>query len=293
MRWFVNKISAAKFKIILAMVIFGTIGVFVKYIFLPSSVIAVSRGFLGAFYIFVSLIAAGKKIDFDSIRKNILHLAVTGGFIGINWILLFEAYRYIGVANATLCYYFEPVILVVGAAVIYREKIKPIKGLCILTGLVGMVFVSGVFPPGGAVALDTRGVLSGLGAALFYALVILINRNMGEISCYDMTMVQLFFASAVTLPYVLLTEDITALKTDAPGMILLVVLGIVHTGTAYVLYFESVRYLKSQTVALLSYIDPMVAIVLSMTPLLGEQMTFWGVMGAVMIFGSTLAASKE
>lgn len=278
---------------ILSMAIFGTIGIFVEYIDVPRSLIAVCRGFTGAVFICLFMVLTGKKIGFDNIKKNLVRLIVTGCLIGINWVLLFESYEYIGVANGTLCYYLEPVILVVGAAVLYKEKISAFKAGCIAIALVGMVFVSGVFPPEKGAMLEPVGIALGLGAALFYASVVLLNRGIKDISSYDMTMVQLFFAAVVALPYVLMTEDVTKISFDTRTIILLIVVGIVHTGIAYVMYFGAVRDLTSQSVAIFSYIDPVVAIVLSVTPLLNEKLTEWGILGAVMILGSTLASELK
>lgn len=284
--------NSAKLKMIISMAIFGTIGIFVNYINVPSSMVAVCRGFTGALFLCLFMVLTGKKISFADIRQNFLRLMVTGCFIGINWILLFESYKYIGVANGTLCYYLEPVILVIGAAFIYKEKISPVKAICVIVALMGMVFVSGVFPPSGEGKLSGLGIALGLGAALLYASVVLLNRGIKNISSYDMTMVQLFFAALVALPYVLITEDVASIAFDAKTIILLIVVGIIHTGFAYALYFGAVRELKSQSVAVLSYIDPMVAIVLSMT-LLNEKMTLWGMIGAVMILGSTLVSELK
>lgn len=284
--------NSAKLKMIISMSVFGTIGIFVKFIDVPSSMVAVCRGFTGALFLCLFMVFTGKKISFSDIKKNFLKLAVTGCLIGINWILLFESYKYIGVANGTLCYYLEPVILVIGAAFIYKEKISPLKALCVVIALVGMVFVSGVFPPAEGAVLNPIGIALGVGAALFYASVVLMNRGIKDISSYDMTMVQLFFAALVALPYVLATENVETINFDVKTVILLLVVGVIHTGAAYAMYFGAVRELKSQSVAVLSYIDPMVAIVLSMT-LLGEKLTLWGILGAVMILGSTLVSELK
>ena len=286
------KMNSARLKMIISMAIFGTIGIFVNFINVPSSLVAVCRGFTGAIFLCLFMVLTGKKISFSDIKKNFVRLIITGCLIGINWILLFESYKYIGVANGTLCYYLEPVILVIGASVIYKEKISPLKAVCVATALCGMVFVSGVFPPSESAVLSPLGIALGLGAALFYASVVLLNRGIKNISSYDMTMVQLFFAALVALPYVLATENLGAINFDIKTIVLLLVVGIIHTGFAYALYFGAVRELKSQSVAVLSYIDPMVAIVLSMT-LLGEELTLWGILGAVLILGSTLVSELK
>lgn len=281
----------AKIKIILAMATFGTIGLFVTNIPLSSACIAMARGFTGSIFLLIFALLRKQKISWCDIKKNIVVLALTGAFIGINWILLFEGYAY-SVTKATLCYYLEPVFLVVASAVMYKEKIRPVNAVCVLIALLGMGFVSGVFPYGTVAQGDIGGILFGTGAAVFYTLVILINRKVKNISSYDMTMIQLFFAALVTVPYVLATEDITLISLNAVQMVLLLVLGVVHTGIAYVLYFASVRDLSSQSVAIFSYVDPMVAIVLSMT-VLGEELTVWGIVGAVLILGSTLVSELK
>lgn len=278
----------AKIKILLAMATFGTIGLFVTNIPLSSASIAMARGFTGSIFLFLFALLRKQKISWSDIKNNLLVLALTGAFIGINWILLFEGYAY-SVTKATLCYYLEPVFLVVASGIIYKEKIRPINAVCVLVALLGMGFVSGVFPFGAVAQGDMGGILFGTGAAVFYTLVILINRKIKNISSYDMTMVQLFFAALVTVPYVLFTEDVLAVSLNMTQIILLLILGIIHTGVAYVLYFSSVRDLSSQSVAIFSYVDPMVAIILSMT-VLGEELTVWGVLGAVMILGSTLVS---
>ncbi len=277
---------------IISMAVFGTIGLFVKNIPLSSAMIALVRGVIGVLFLFVFAFAKKQKIGWGDIGKNIVPLAATGGFIGINWILLFEAYKYTSVANATLCYYLEPVFLVVLSAIIYKEKIKPFKGACILAALLGMGFVSGVLPYFSIGQGDFKGILLGIGAAVFYTLVILTNKRIKNISSYDMTAVQLGFAAIVTVPYILLTEGIVAVEMNIYQTILLLTMGIVHTGLAYVLYFSAVRKLSAQSTAILSYIDPMVAIVLSMT-VLGEKMTIWGVFGAVLILGATFLSEVK
>ncbi len=281
----------AKFKIILAMATFGTIGLFVTNIPLSSASIAMARGFTGSIFLLLFALIRRQKICWQDIKKNIVVLALTGAFIGINWILLFEGYTY-SVTKATLCYYLEPVFLVVVSGIIYKEKIRPINAVCVLVALLGMGFVSGVFPFGAVQPGDMGGILFGTGAAVFYTLVILINRKIKNISSYDMTMVQLFFAALVTVPYVLATENVLSVNINAVQVMLLLILGVVHTGIAYVLYFSSVRDLSSQSVAIFSYVDPMVAIVLSMT-VLGEELTVWGILGAVMILGSTLISELK
>jgi RarD protein len=277
-----------RLSVIAAMVIFGTIGIFRKYIDLPSSGLAVARGLIGAAFLLLVVLITGKKLDKAAIKSNLWLLLVSGAFIGINWMLLFESYRYTTVATATLCYYLAPVFVVLLSPLVLKERLSLIKGICAAVAVLGMVFVSGVFE-GGLDLSRLPGILFGVGAAAFYAAVILLNKKMKPIPAMDCTVIQLSAAALVLVPYTLLVEDYAAVALSPLGIGLLVAVGVVHTGIAYALYFGSVHKLPAQTVAIFSYIDPVVAILLSAL-FLQEPMTVWGWVGAVLILGSTLVS---
>lgn len=247
-----------KVSLILSMVIFGTIGIFVNYIGLPSGVIASCRGITGAVVILAVMLITGRKIDFKAVKKKLPVLLASGAAIGFNWILLFEAYRFTGIPVATVCYYTAPIIVVIVSSFIFKERLKAKHIICVFIALIGVALVSGVFQSDSS---KITGVLCGLGAAALYASVMIMNKFMGEVESYERTVVQLSVAGLVVLPYAWFTMgDITFNPKSA---ILLVVVGVVHTGFAYLLYFGAMKKLKSQTVAILSYIDPASAIILS------------------------------
>ncbi len=281
--------DTAKAQQLLAMCIFGTIGIFVRWIPLPSAVIAMARGIIGV--IFLLLVVVSKRLHIASadIRRNLPLLCVSGAFLGLNWILLFEAYRYTTVATATLCYYLAPVIVTLASPFVLHERLTLQKALCVAAALLGMVFVSGVLQTGAGGSLSMKGVCFGVGAAVFYACIVFINKKLVHISAFDTTIMQLGISSVVLLPYVLLIEragtSVTAVTLSTIALLLTV--GILHTGVAYALYFGSIQKLPAQTVALFSFIDPIVAILLSAL-LLKERMDLFSVIGAVLVLGSTL-----
>ena len=281
-----------KIEFISAMICFGTIGIFVRNILLPSSVIALARGIIGT--LFLLLVVLGKKIKLSqtAIRNNWLLLTVSGACIGINWILLFEAYRYTTVATATLCYYLAPVFVILVSPIFLKEKLTKKKLFCVLGALVGMVFVSGVLETGITSITEIRGVLLGIGAATFYASVIVMNKHLKNISAFERTIIQLGTAAIVLLPYTILTEQVTFAQVDTKSWIFLLIVGILHTGIAYTLYFASMRDLKGQTIAILSYMDPIVAIILSAC-LLKEAIGIYGAIGAVLVLGSTFVSEMS
>lgn len=279
------KNNAAKLQLLGAMGIFGTIGIFTYYIPLPSAAIACLRGVLGVTFLLLLMLIMGRKPDTKAIGKKLLLLCVSGAAIGFNWLLLFEGYRY-SVPTATVCYYMAPLFMILASPLV-GEKLTAKKLLCVAVALVGMVFVSGILS-----GMQTQGqllyaVLFGLGAAVLYASVILMNRKLNIVPAYDRTVVQLSAAALVLVPYVLLTDGFDFALLNTLGWIFLVILGIVHTGFAYALYFGAMGKLKTQTVAILSYLDPVLAIILSAL-ILKQSMDAWQIVGTILVLGSAL-----
>ena len=282
-----NAEQRALFSLIFSMVIFGTIGIFRRHIALSSGVLAMARGFIGAAFLLLIIALKREKLSKAAIKKNFRLLILSGACIGLNWILLFEAYRYTTVATATLCYYLAPIFVIMASSFILKERLSNRKVLCVLVALAGMVLVSGVLQTGFGGLAEMKGVLFGLGAAAFYASVILMNKKIIDIPAYDKTIVQLVCAATVLVPYVLLTGELAAAEWSGIGFVLVLVVGILHTGVTYALYFGSMTQLKAQTVAIFSYIDPIVAILLSAV-LLQEKMDGLTILGTVMILGAAV-----
>lgn len=282
-----EKETNAKASLILAMVIFGTIGIFRKYIPLPSGIVACARGLLGVVFLLVFIKIKKIKMAREAIKKHLWILLVSGGFIGLNWVLLFESYRYTSVAVATLCYYMAPIFVMIVSPFLLKEKLTVKKVLCVIVALIGMVFVSGVLDGGISDVSEMKGILFGLGAAALYATVIMMNQKLREVPTYDKTIMQLGAAAVVLIPYILFVEDLSAVVLTPLIVFMLIIVGVVHTGIAYALYFGSMNGLKAQTVALFSYIDPIVAIILS-AMFLKEPMTIYSAIGAVLVLGATM-----
>ncbi len=277
--------NTARTNVILSMVIYGSIGVFVRYIPFPSATVSMFRGLIGAPFLLLLLALKRSRISWSAIRENLGRLCVLGVTLGLNWILLFEAYRYTSVATATLCYYLAPIFIVAVSPFVFREKMTVKKAVCIAVALLGMVFVSGVVKNGIPSASEIKGVLLGIGAAVFYAATVLNNKKLHDISAYDRTIAQLIISALVLLPYNLLSDNLTGLSFAPLTVVLLLVVGIVHTGISYYLYFGAMDKLPAQTLAILSYIDPVVAIILSAC-LLREPIGVYDMVGAVLILGS-------
>lgn len=283
--------GSSKLTFLSAMGVFGTIGIFVRYIPLPSGTIAFFRGVLGVAFLLAVMLLGKKKFDTAAIRRNLVLLCLSGAAIGVNWILLFESYRYTTVATATVCYYLAPLFLLL-ACPLLGERLTVKKVLCIAVALVGLVFVSGVMEGDLPAKKDLAGIGMGIGAALFYATVMFLNKKFTPIPAYDKTILQLSAASLVIAPYLLATGgfDLSGLTGGQWGLLLVV--GIVHTGIAYTMYFGAMKDLSTHAIALFSYLDPVIAVVLSAL-VLRENIGFWGVAGTVLILGSALYSELD
>lgn len=279
----------AKAGVIAAMLMFGSIGLFVRGIALPSSVIALVRGVVGCLFLVVGSVVMGQHISWKNVKANWLVLLLSGAAIGFNWIFLFEAYRFTTVACATLSYYFAPIFVILVSPVVLGEKLTLKKAGCAAGAVIGMVLVSNVFAMENG-RNDFYGILLGLVAAVFYASVILLNKFIKNLSGLESTAVQLGVAALVLLPYTALTAFGPLIDAGSnlslQSGVLLAFVGIVHTGIGYLLYFSAMKKLPAQTIAVLSYIDPVTAILLS-AMILGEVMSIPQWIGAVLILGMT------
>lgn len=281
-----KKLNNPRVLLIVSMTVFGTIGLFVRNIALESGEIALYRAVLAALLIGVYLLVTKQKIPFKAIKKEIPLLLFSGIAMGINWILLFQAYKYTTVSVATLSYYFAPVIVTVVCPILFREKMTAKQWICFAMSTVGLVMITGIGDMGQSTTHLT-GILFGLGAAVFYATVILLNKFIKNVDGIHRTFMQFIAAIIILVPYVLYTSGVNLAKLDNKGWASLLIVGLIHTGITYCMYFSSLKELPGQKAAILSYIDPLVAVIVSVV-ILGESMTWLQVVGGALILGFTL-----
>ncbi len=282
---FMKKAMNPRLMLIASMTIFGTLGLFVRNIPVSSGELALYRAVLAALLIAVFLFVTKQKIPFSNIKKEVPLLLASGVAMGINWILLFEAYKYTTVSVATLSYYFAPVIVTVVCPILFKEKLTGKQIICFVMSTLGLVLITGIGDVGGG--SDFIGILFGLGAAVFYATVILLNKFIKKVEGIHRTFLQFLSAIVILVPYVIMTGGVTLGNLNSVGWVNLLIVGLIHTGVTYCMYFSSLKELPGQKAAILSYIDPLVAVLISVT-ILGETMTLWQVIGGVLILGFTL-----
>ena len=264
-----------------AAVIFGTLAPFVRGISVSSGELALYRAVMAALLVGGYLLV---KLALRANRREAALLLLSGMAMGVNWILLFEAYRYTTVSVATLSYYFAPVLVTAACPLLFHERLTGKQIVCFVMSTLGLVLVIGVGGlRGGA---DVRGVLFGLGAATFYAAVILLNKFIRSVAGIQRTFLQFLAAIVILIPYVAATGGVSLGTLGARGWVCLLIVGFFHTGVTYCLYFSALRELPGQEVALLSYMDPLVAVIVSVTVL--EPVTAPQLAGGALILGFTL-----
>lgn len=274
------------------MIIFGSIGLIVRGIPLSSPEIAMVRGVVGSIFLIITAIILKKRPSLEAIKKNVIYLIISGAALGVNWILLFEAYRYTSITNATLSYYFAPVIVVLLSPVWLKERLTLKRLLCVLVAMAGMFLLVWTGANGGINVGNLKGIGFGLVAAIFYAIVVIMNKLTKDIDGLETTIIQLTLASLILIPYVLSKGAITWGVLGGNAILRLILVGLLNTGVAYLLYFLSVQKLESQTVAILSYIDPVSAVIMSAI-FIGEKIGAPQILGGILILGSAFISGRD
>lgn len=293
--------NKATIKVLIAMLLWGSLGVFVKNISLDSVEIAFFRGIIGSVFLGIVLLIRmqnNKKLEENNKledenkkpgKKSIIILIISGMAIGFNWVFLFNSYNYITVANATIVYYLAPVIVIFVSPIFLKEKLTLKKVLAVICAMIGLVLIVRTGSSNGNVNL-TQGIINAFAAACLYASVIILNKFIKNVDDYTKTFIQLFMASMVLLPWVIYRNNIIF---DSPkSIILIAILGIAHTGIAYCLYFSAMKELKAQSIAILGYLDPVSSVVFSIF-LLKEPFFVYQLIGGVIILLSAIIAEKN
>lgn len=280
------KNNLSKFLFISSMAIFGTIAIFIKKIPLPSAEIALYRAILASVLIAIFLLIRKQSIDFRKLKKSLPILLISGIAMGFNWIFLFEAYNYTSVSTATLSYYFAPILVTIVSPILFKEKLTIKQIICFLMSTIGIILITDLADLNSS-STSILGIALGLIAAFLYATVITLNKFLKEIDGITRTFLQFLSAICVLIPYVLFTGGINVSVLDSLGWVALLIVGIFHTGITYCIYFSTMKDLDGQSVAILSYIDPLVAVFISVF-ILGESMSILQIVGGALILGFTL-----
>lgn len=270
-----------KIKMVLAMIIFGTIGIFINKIALPSAFVACMRAIVGTAFLAIILGFYPNRSNMSSIKKNAIPIILSGIALGFNWVFLFEAYKHTTVPVATACYNLAPVFVLIASPIVLRERPSIVHIACTLGALAGAVLISGII---GNEVVHTKGVIYAVAAAILYCAVMILSKKISGISSLDNTFYQMAVAAVVMTVYTVFTVDLSSVQISGNTGWMLLVLGIVHTGIAYALAFSASKRITAQSWGILSYIDPATAII-SSTIILNQKLSSIEILGTAMIFG--------
>lgn len=278
-------------QFILSMIIFGTIGLIVRYIDLSSSETALLSSSIGCLFLMFVFFMLKKSIPWKLVKANAFVLFLSGIALGGNWIFLYQSYEHTTIMNATLGYYFAPVFVMILSPIILKEQLPIKKVVCIGVAIVGMVLIvgNGISASGKG---DLLGIFFGLVAAAFYAALMLLNKFIKNMDRLEFTIIQLGTTALLLVPYVLFTEGFSILGVSRSSILFILLLGIVNTGIGFWLFFSGMQKLKGQSIAMLSYVDPFVAILISGV-ILQEQMTIIQMLGGALLLGSTFVSEMK
>ena len=264
---------------IASLLIFGSNGVFAAHIDLSSAEIVCMRTLIGSAALILVLLLSRTGLDWGAMRREALKLIAAGICLGVNWALLFEAYKLMSVSMATLTYYTSPVIVLLLSPVLLKEKQSVRAYIGMAAAVVGLVLAVGLSDA----AITATGLLVGLGSAVFYAALIVFNKKIDGVSGLPLTTIEMVIAACVMMPYVLLTGGRIGFPPDMEGTLYLLFLCLVNTGLACFMYFSSMNKLPARAVALFGYVDPVSALIFSAV-FLGDRLGVAQLAGAALVF---------
>lgn len=272
-----------------SLLIFGTNGVISSYIDMSSAEIVCMRTLIGGAALLLVLLASRTRVDKTVLRRQAGKLIAAGVCLGVNWALLFEAYKLLNVSMATLTYYLAPVLVLLLSPLLLHEKQGARAYIGMAAAVIGLILAVGVADTG----VTLRGVFVGLGSAVFYAALIIFNKKIDGVSGLPLTTIEMVVAACVMTPYVLLTGGRIGFPGDTMGTLALIFLCLVNTGLACFMYFTSMNRLPARAVALFGYVDPVSALIFSAI-FLGEKMGPLQILGAVLVFaGAAFGQSRQ
>ncbi len=271
-------------KYFISVFLYGTLGFFLAFIDVNSEFVVFCRGTFGCLFILILLFIKKQKLDIEAIKKNFKYLVISGISLGINEIFLFIGYKY-AVSLASLGNYTAPISIIVLSAILYKDKLSIKQIMCILASFIGVVCLTGVFTGNNS---DIRGLIFGLCGSIGFVFLVFMNKKLKDIGPYDKTIVQLMFSSLTTVPLILINKSFL-ISYDIKTVSVLLMLGIIHTGFAYILYFDSINTLSPIKIAVIGYVEPVMSVLIGAL-FLKESMDIYAIIGAILIIGSAITS---
>lgn len=269
---------------IASLVLFGLNGVVASYISLPSDEIVFLRTLIGSVVLLAVFLVLREMFTFRQYRRDFFYVAASGVAMGASWIFLYEAYQLIGVSISSLAYYCGPVIVLLFAPVLFREKLTRAGIASFAVVLFGTFLVNGdVLLTGG----NGWGLFCGAMSAVMHAAMVICTKKAVRIGGLENSVWQLLFSFLAVVVYMGCAGRPFAFDIAAGDWLPILILGVFSTGICCYLYFSSIVRLPIQTVSICGYLEPLSAVVFSVL-LLGEVMLPIQIFGAALILGGAV-----
>lgn len=277
--------KSGRLKIISSMLIWGSVGIFARFSNLDGLTLAFLRVLFGSlfFVIFYSLRQRSwLSASFQSIKPNVGKVFLLGTVLGLNWVFFFSAVLHTQIAKALMIYYLAPVIVFILASAFLGEKITPKRAVLISIAFLGSLIIVSQeeisFSNG-----DFLGILFALLAAFFYAGVTLLGRHLREIESSALTFFQLAFATLILAPFALRR----GFTPSWSSFLVSLLIALIHTVFALLLYMQGLKEVEANESAILSYLDPMSAVLYAFL-IFGEVPSLLTVIGGGLILTASL-----
>ena len=283
-----------KLVLIASMILFGLLAITTRKVADPimsTGFLCMLRGLGGAIFVLLFRVLSGHMPDWKGMGKNFLLLALSGILLGVNWAMLFQSYLYMDTGIGSLCNYMAPMAVILLSPIVFKEKLTWKKGLCVAVAFIGLILVSGLLT-GGLTSKEGGnlgiGFAYGLTGAACYTMMYVLNKKMKGVSGYDRSIVQLFFAGLVMIPYILFFEGgFKPVQWNTSVIIWTLVIVVIQTGLVYSMYYGCIEYVSAQTTSIFAYIDPVMTVTLGIL-VLGESPNVVKIIGAVLIIGAAV-----
>lgn len=272
-------------KYILALLLFGSNGIWAAAIALSSQEIVFLRLLLGAIALVVMFLVTRPKIMALRHKRDLAFLALSGCAQGVLFLFLFRAYQLVGVSLASLAYYCGPVLVILVSPLFFREKLTRWKVLGFLFVLAGVVLVNG------QAALDGKPlwglVCAGL-ASLMYAVLVVATKKNEHIHGLENPCIQLLVSLLTVSLYLAFTQGFS-IQVQPGDWLPILVLGLLNTGLGCYLYYSSIGHLPAQQVAIFGYLEPLSSVFYSALLLHEVLFPLQWVGGLLIVFGALFA----
>lgn len=274
----VNK--SAFIKLSIAMTIFGSIGFFSRLTGLPSMELVFVRCISATVFLTAFWLISGHYKQEKWQKKEMTTIIIGGIFLVLNWIFFFASFEKTAITVAISIYNLAPILVLVIGWIFFKDRIKWIGVGAVTLAFIGTVLISGVRPSDLMNRTSVAGPVYALIAACLYALVIITGKYIKHASPYLVTIIQTFIGVIMLLPFV---HYSLYAQLTAANWFYSIFTGVVHTGVVYLLFYESIRSLPTPILSALTYLDPLVAILLDVV-ITGFVPTFLQIVGILLIF---------